>query len=73
MCKTATVDTTEQRRRLGWTTENSEALSRPLVESTRLWLLSSSTGLGIRYYVVEAVGESSSSIPERLPLGAQVG
>lgn len=39
MCKTVTVDTTEQRRRPGWTTENSEALSRSLIESTRLWLL----------------------------------
>lgn len=56
----------------GWMTENSEGLSKSLVESTRLGLFVSSTGLDIRYYVVEAGGRSSSSIPKRLPLGAQV-
>lgn len=45
-------------------TENSEALSKSLVESTRLWLFSlSSTRLDIRYYVVKVDCESSSSIP----------
>lgn len=66
-----TIDATEQSI-LGRVTENSEALSRSLVESTRLWLFFSlSTGLDIRYYVVGVVCESSSSIPKSLRLGAR--
>lgn len=46
-------------------TENSEALSKSLVESTRLWLFFLSwTRLDIRYYVVKVVCGSSSSIPD---------